>query len=967
MFKVDLRMFSVTIFVLTVLLFVPSMLVGQGLMNIPARPAGQGNAFVAYPMDGNAPIWNPAGMELMDYRVLTGTYSRTALGDSLLDPRNDAYLAYTHHFGRKGRLGSVGIYWAQFFSDSTSEGELALSLGKRLWGERTGKQFSFGLNAKVLRSSLSGETNENKLSYSLDAGVYFRPFKLMSFGFVAKDILEPEIGFDDENPQKLGMTFRGGVALHTSFIRPQFEIEYLKDDTTDNNIRFNVGVEKDLFDIFTLRAGMAGKGENFDGDPLNDLGAGFSFLKSGEKVRWGLDYSFVYPMDKFDDFGFDLATHKIALNLYFAPPPVPLEDLELIDGKVKTSPQDLFVGSPVTLTATVRNNGEKDENNVGVSVFFKDTLDVWKLALPIDEIDVKQGEEKTLIYEWVPKESGHYTIYMAVDDDGSDLPNPDGDIFEVEEDNNIGVGEFNVFDSSLAQIKPTDKRLDVSELTLMREEEPIIPVVFFDRNSAVVRERYAHMLGIISKRLKENPDAVVHIKGFYAENSDDGEDLNELALARAVNTRKKMVDLGAPGAQVTVDKEGYRFSESRVGNPSIQLNTRSREYQYAENRRAELFVSMTDNGGFLSKVDIEGNTISSQAENALSKAAASIKGALGRNSEAIVLVDGIYLTDNAENEAKAFTKAQLVIEWLREHVADEFKDKIYLTTTYSDWESDDIVSIYSNGEGILYRPRLGDMVMRDYEMGEGKADNLIEINANVEAGVDSFAISIVDTAGRTTRVLAAGRGDLPNGLGWDWRDDAGRVLDFQNQYMVKLEVVDELGEHIVTTSDKMTINVTRSAKKIERLVIVLFMFNQSTPQSKFLESRIEYTARRLIDKAERHPEEFIAVVAGHTDSIGAEYANNALSQRRAQRELERLRKYLVYLLDLNDEKELNTWLRERNTTLKAKGMGQRQPYVISIWKEAEGRSTKMKIGDNGTPEGRTINRRVLLDLEAQYK
>jgi len=161
-------------------------------------------------------------------------------------------------------------------------------------------------------------------------------------------------------------------------------------------------------------------------------------------------------------------------------------------------------------------------------------------------------------------------------------------------------------------------------------------------------------------------------------------------------------------------------------------------------------------------------------------------------------------------------------------------------------------------------------------------------------------------------------------------------------------------------SDPIAVDVTRRQQQMETLVIVEFAFDEKISESGFLESRVEYVARRFIEKALEPKDKLTAVVSGHTDIIGMDHRNRQLAQVRAQKEEENLRRYLIYLLGLGNNAELNTWLRAHNTTLASRGFSDSEPYIITKWEDNQ--LVEKKIGNNDVPEGRTINRRVVIDF-----
>jgi outer membrane protein OmpA-like peptidoglycan-associated protein len=473
------------------------------------------------------------------------------------------------------------------------------------------------------------------------------------------------------------------------------------------------------------------------------------------------------------------------------------------------------------------------------------------------------------------------------------------------------------------------------------------------------------MLASVADRLNKSPDAELSIYGYYSPNSDDVDDLEGLARRRAEAVKSKLSSLGGPAARIKVVESGFDMGMSRVGTPDDQINKKSLEYQLDENRRVELgswFVSGKD---FLLEVPYT-NSLTSQARDMISGKMSQIKSLLTNNTEVTILVDAYSEEGDEAMADKVFYKAADIARFIKSNIDDpEMKKRVYLNHSTKVGADPNKVLVFPVSEGVIYRPLIGDHVINELEVEEEEM-NTVNVEATVQAGVDSFAITIVDKDERVIRTLATGSGKLPSGLKWDWRDGSGVLLDYENKYYAKLELYDRLGESVITKSDAMEIQITREAKRIESLVIVIFIFDEDTPKSKFLSSRIEYVADRLISRAKKNLTVIDATVTGHTDSIGAEYANNALSVERADRELKNLRRYMIYLLDLQTETQLDEWLKKHNVSLKAKGYGERHPYEIIRWSD-EGERERVRLGDNSHPEGRTVNRRVLLEIRSLKK
>jgi outer membrane protein OmpA-like peptidoglycan-associated protein len=343
-----------------------------------------------------------------------------------------------------------------------------------------------------------------------------------------------------------------------------------------------------------------------------------------------------------------------------------------------------------------------------------------------------------------------------------------------------------------------------------------------------------------------------------------------------------------------------------------------------------------------------------------------MKNLLQKNPEVIIMVDAYCDEDNRDRANDVFQKVAQVGKMVKSKLEDPLlADRVYIHQSFRKGGDPKIIMVFPVSEGILFRPKEGDHVINEIEV-EGDDMNLVRIEATVQAGIDSFAVTIVDSKGQLVRNLIAGTGQIPVGVAWDWSNNSGDLLDFDDSYFVKFEVSDKLGEHFVTKSDTMAIQITKEAKRIESLVIVEFIFNEDNPESKFLASRVEYVAKRLIQRGSSEYTIVDAVVTGHTDSIGAEYANIELSNQRATRELTQLRRYMMYLLDLKTPADLDNWLAQRNVRLTTKGYGESRPYKIIRWSPTGARE-EIILGDNSMPEGRVVNRRVLLEMRSERR
>jgi len=932
---------------------------------VGARPLGVGGAYVALCRDANATAYNPAAMESYRNLALTASYARLYLGVDD-DGLNEGFVGFVNHMGMYNQYGSYGISFTQYFSDVYSQMHVTAGYAKRLYGKPDGPHLALGANFKLIRSGFNDanftedfdmsdevfSSSYSSMAYSADAGLIFCPTDWLSIGAVAKDILEPDISISQSGGEldKQPMTIRGGLALHFNGYNPTLEVEYgMRELNGEADMIIHAGIEKWFGEKFAVRAGM----NSLEGD----LGAGFSYMHRGERFGWGLDYALLYPA--LNEIPF--TTHHVAFNMRLDPPPPPIRDLELVDGAVEITPTRSIIGNELEIRATVENRGEIDENNVRVSVYYQDENGKWRLAVPVQKFDFETAEIKQLSWKWVPPAKGHYTLFVSVDDKGNRLPTINGKVPEEDEENNTGVGEFDVFLTPEGIVSPRDHVLTVSKLTLYQEEEPLIPVVFFEEGSSDVDSRFDDMLQIVANRLKENPDVKIYIRGYYDAASESSATAEQLAVARGQAVGDRLKALGAPSGQINVVRSGYYAGKSRAGEVDDQFIPHDRKLMSAENRRTELSSWFTEGKSFLVEVPVRSGNIVKDGFSALTSVAGRMELVLENNPEAIVLVESYYNVNTPESANEAFEKAATVGRYIRTQlIKEELADRVRIHASLEPESDPEIVLVFPNSEGVIWRPKIGDRVFTDYQV-EGNEENLVQISASVDAGVDSFAVTVVDDEGDQVRMLAAGKGEIPSGLAWDWRDNAGEMLDFDDKYFARLDIRDKMGETFMTYSDTLAIEVSKQSKRVESLVIVLFKFDEETPAAKFLESRVEYVADKFIKRAELSNEEVLAEVTGHTDSIGPEYRNIALSKERAEKELNNLRRYMMYLLDIESESEFDEWLEKNNVSLKSKGLGESEPYEILRW---TGETVeRVQLGDNSTPEGRSVNRRVLLHLE----
>ncbi len=318
--------------------------------------------------------------------------------------------------------------------------------------------------------------NTSSIAPSADFGIMYVPSKWLRFGVSVADLLQPDVslsgaGSDDENIEP--MKIRAGLGFTFGILRPALEIEYIMRDLNDEaQMKIHGGIEAALSKSFAIRGGY----------DRSEAALGFGYTHFGEKINWNLDYAAQYPLNELSHN--HLTSHHITWGIMIQPPPVPLEDMELVGGIVEVYPKQLVVGNPVTIKAKVANKSEIPQKKVNITCYYQDDQGKWNLCSPFIRERFELGEEKDIIFSWTPPADGHYTIYVSVDDDGTKIPAQRSRIEEYDEANNTGSGECWVYRTPEGIISPRDNRLKVSKLNLFQEEEPIIPVLFFAKTQA---------------------------------------------------------------------------------------------------------------------------------------------------------------------------------------------------------------------------------------------------------------------------------------------------------------------------------------------------------------------------------------------------------------------------------------------------------------------------------------------------
>jgi len=956
--------------------------------NLGARPLGMGRAFVGIADDGNAPLWNPAGMSFYKERIVSGMFSRLYWGIDN-DAIGEGQLGYVHHFRK---MGNAGVNAVILFSNIWQETRLTIS-----YSHNIGRKFSVGVNGRLLRNEVvksnityTDQLVEDiidpredpffadhgwaKMGFTGDIGVMYRPNRKLALGLMAANLTQPDMSFAGIGDKgQVPMTIRaGGSYWIRDAILPAMDFQYImKEVNGGNQIHHYNGVEWWLAGkTIALRSGYNASFGAEGYDPT-ELSFGFTY-RSKKALDLQVDYGFIYPLSEVRETG--ATSHKISASLRFLPPPEKLFDLALRSSNMDIYPRDAQIGETITVRAKVENLGERPVSGYSVSLYYEDPEKGWLRATPAVLVDDKLnvGEEKEIEFKWLAPDRGHYQLFASVDDDGTMLPVLRNQINEIDEQNNTGVIEVDVFGLPKGSVAPVENKLEISQITLVREEEPVVPIFFFAPGDDRVDERFHHLQSVLGKRFRENPDIEIDLYGFYDPESDGvtptlGDRLGENRAKAVRSVFMRFEQIAATRIHIK-DPMSYDASRPRAGLPE-EHQPEDVPRSMAENRRVQMVTRVKGFEDWKPVIyfDKGSDRVDDASLNELKARASDIRAVMERNPEVIFQMEGFCTEAEATSQSKwvnlsfdrAFRVKQKMGEILGEDFVQKFGRRLFIKGNTDEYADRGRVDIKIDGEGLIYRPLEGRMAAKGYELNQEQA-NFVHITSDVEAGVDTYTVSIVDAEGNPFRVLAAGHGSVPEGAPWDWKDEDGNLINPSEEYYCKLEIRDKLGQTFTTMSEPINVQVTKRQQQLETLVIVEFSFDEKISESGFLESRVEYVARRFIEKALEPKIRLTAVVSGHTDVIGMAHRNRELSIARARKEEENLRRYLIYLLGLGDNAELNAWLRSHNTTLTSQGYSDSEPYVITKW--VDDRLVEEEIGDNNLPEGRTINRRVVIDF-----
>lgn len=758
-------------------------------------------------------------------------------------------------------------------------------------------------------------SGKHKRALSYDAGIFCSYKDFAFFGASVRNLGKPSLHIQNMLPLK--EEFRLGSSLSYKGFTFQIDLlNFAEDGKRKNELR--LGTEKEsIYKNFDIRIGY---NRNF-------LSFGTSWRIPGLFGGFSLNYTFLYPLTEIRSL--NVYDHWIGFTI-FGREKAPT----LVELKATSIEKDCICRENLCkVRCVVENNGDSTAWGFSSNLRVRAEGDsTYTLIYPSNYIEkLEAGEKKTVYWLFSPGKSGRLSLLFSVDDNGTGFPATRGKIAEKNESNNV-CSTFVYVDSPLnVEIKPSIDSLVYSRISVVQEEEPLLPVIFFKSDSATISPFYERFFQEWATRLDENRDIKILVYGFADSNSERGGEALARKRAEAVEAA---IELYNPEFQKRVELVDNRDVFAPRISPRDFAQARNEISE--ENRRVELKIALP----FADSLSVDSIIQNISLEEKIVK--------LIRDNPFVYL----FIKAFAESEIEALRGA----DSLRKIILDTYPEIAGKVRIIAGGPGKKRFLIYPDGQALLYHPVKGLPYVRSvHPIPESPASFTLSISD--PSCVVSYHAKITDKKGITYKEFPEEPAPVPSTINWDFKDNWGTFVPSGTQYKLKLAL--SFGGQYVNYESK-PINI-RSLEDIivERtMVLVEFVFDEVIPQSEYLESRMEELAEIIISKSSSGGK---FVVGGHTDSLGSESRNTILANDRAKRELDLLYAYLVVRLDLKDTKELAKWLSDHNIEIIAKGYGPLKPMVVYTSKA--GVREKINIGDNSTPYGRSINRRVVVEWQ----
>ncbi len=934
---------TIAILILTVALYGDSGEFG-------VKDAGMGLSGVARAQDATSIYMNPASAGLIRSSCFSAGYSRLAwgIGGAAIERGIGSYVY------RRPSLGGAGVSFSILNQDVSYYARIGMTVApeffifkKKIAVGVTGILYQTGYRPSQFVGHESGPDPlfadaTQKNAFGISAGFAANPYRDLWIGLAARDINEPNLALQDtvaygKRPLEIQAGFY--YPIHKYF-KPNIDLLWRNETINDESfVRLRVGAQARLPKGFRLRAGYDGTG----------IDAGLTLHSTALFGGMDIDYAFVYPLEK------DLAevgamSHHFGLSIWgIARKPIMVdlvaEDIEVIDRPI--------VGIPNLVEGTLKNIGWERTVGFSVTLASRDSIGKWRTIYPVKFLDgVPPDSVVGISWNWQPKELGEYTLRMTVDDDGRSMPLMNGKIDERKEENNVvetvvqidGVGDFG--------FKIETRKAYVTRLEYVVEEKPLLPVVFFEPGEAKLDSESVALLDIYAERMGVNPDVELVIEGFF----DPSDGVVCTTAAKLEIRRAEAIKASIVGVDESLEKRIRIANTIDCAEPVYRIDPaktiRDKSSIAAENRRAEMHIEFPSFERIFAEYELAVGESDVPASFEFNKTTIKL---LKRNQDALLIVEGGFSV--AEDSTMGLARAEALRQAIFSNDRTLLPGKARI---FPGWDGPKVRATL-NGEGILWAPKTSPPSVVGFENLDPQTTTITVTPIDFERiPVDSSHVAVVTSDGILVRHLLSCEGLPSESIEWDWLDEGGHLIRFESWVRVGVTTFAGKKQKQFISKGKegrMQIRVKEVQRRIDRLLVVQFVFDETVPTSHFLESRLDGLAHGIVaeSRAKLSPRVHLS---GHTDFIGSEEHNIGLSNARANRELAVLRLYIAHHLGMSDPSKIDTWLAEHDAIIDASGYGSSRPYTL-LAISPDG--VAHLLGDNSKPHGRTVNRRVTVD------
>lgn len=533
-------------------------------------------------------------------------------------------------------------------------------------------------------------------------------------------------------------------------------------------------------------------------------------------------------------------------------------------------------------------------------------------VIMVPALEVDESDTLVLREEWVECEKGKAQFYAF------GLSQGDRPAEGIEPERPETIYPTPKWDAPIIDLLAFDKTLKVQVARFQRTEIPVLNWVFFDKNSTQITpavDERASPLNIIARRLVDNPNITLTLKGFIDETrldtphgiaiygESDSSDIS-LAYARAEAVRNAFIERGVSASQLSITRAGY-------------------------NPRERLIVPEPD----------EMNMIDASTWAAVNH----------ENRRVLMEIDKSH-PDYVESVREIFSPYRIEVEdYISQKPVPEFRPNIIdFAPEIGDWyivvqhetETDTVVTMPINAK---------DFVWRDVAL------NCLRISRRPSEAPEKRPGETGDT--------------LSDGLKWDkdiWQDALNDTAHFKCHVRV-VDIVD--GQPRTFATQDIYFTLIEETEILVDQVFNIYKFNEAKSvndivfDEKFVQSVMERIAAR-VEAANTSLDSLNIVFEGHADIIGTVGRNLELSNERANM-LKNM--FVSFLKKAENRAKFDQQTLRMLDKLIAKSKVEYYSNLQPLELHFRGERKVILVGDNNNPYGRHFNRRSRILLEKLNK